>query len=75
MEQRVPTMTEDWVRAVWEAVVTGDVSEHVTATDDRFLPYLCKSLHGLAICVSQADVPTKTALQKLIEENGERGGW
>lgn len=67
-------MTEEWVRAVWEAVVTADVSEHVSATDNRFLPYLCQPLHGLVVCVSQADQPTKIALKKLIENNGEGGG-
>uniref|UniRef100_A0A0P4VX53 BRCT domain-containing protein n=1 Tax=Scylla olivacea TaxID=85551 RepID=A0A0P4VX53_SCYOL len=70
VEQGCPTMTEEWVTAVWEAVLTGDVSSHVSASDNRFLPYLCKPLHGLIVCVSQADQSTKLSLKKLIEENG-----
>ncbi|KAG0725608.1 DNA topoisomerase 2-binding protein 1-A [Chionoecetes opilio] len=71
VEQGVPTMTEQWVTAVWEAVVAGDTSEHVSATDECFQPYLCQPMHGLVVCVSQADQPTKMKLKRLIEENGE----
>ena len=66
-------MTQGWVKAVWQEVVTGDVSHHVSAKDNTFLKYLCPPLHGLVVCVSQTDDTTKMTLKKLIEENGEGG--
>lgn len=65
-------MTREWVTAVWEAVVNGNSDEHVSATDDRFLQYKCKPLHGHVVCVSQVTQHTKNEMKGLIEENGEQ---
>lgn len=72
MEQQIPIMTEGWVMGVWEAVVKEETGEHVSATDEFFLPYKCKPLHGLVVCVSQVDQDTKADLKRIIEENGEQ---
>lgn len=71
VEQKVPIMMEGWVRAVWEEVVKGEAFKHVSASDEYFLPYTCKPLHGLMVCVSQVDSDTKADLKRMIEENGE----
>ncbi|XP_050711420.1 DNA topoisomerase 2-binding protein 1-like isoform X2 [Eriocheir sinensis] len=70
VEQQIPIMTEGWVMSVWEAVVKEEAGEHVSATDELFLPYKCKPLHGLVVCVSQVDQDTKADLKRIIEENG-----
>lgn len=57
---------------VWEAVMKEEAGEHVSATDEFFLPYKCKPLHGLVVCVSQVDQDTKADLKRIIEENGEQ---
>lgn len=72
VSHNVPTMTEEWVKSVWEAVLKRGAEEHVSATDKDFLPYHCKPLHGQVVCVSQVDQDTKTELKRLIEENGEQ---
>ena len=55
--------------AVWKALLTGDVSRHVSDRDNHFLQYLSKTLHGLVVCGSQVDGVTKLYPKKLIEEN------
>lgn len=70
VEQEIPIMTGEWVSAVWNAV-TKDHTQHIMATDERFLSHACPVLYGMVVCVSQLDRATKLALQGIIEENGE----
>ena len=63
-------MTGEWVSAVWQAVLK-DHTQHIRATDERFLSHTCRVLHGMVVCVSQLDRSTKLALKGIIEENGE----
>lgn len=63
-------MTGEWVSAVWNAVAK-DHTQHILATDERFLSHACPVLYGMVVCVSQLDRATKLALQGIIEENGE----
>lgn len=69
VEQEIPIMTGEWVSAVWQAV-TKDHTQHILATDERFLSLTCPVLYGMVICVSQLDRATKLALKGIIEENG-----
>lgn len=63
VEQQVPIMT----RGMGDGCVGGS---RMCATDECFLPYKCKPLDGLVVCVSQVDKDTKAALKRFIEENG-----
>ena len=70
VEHEIPIMKGEWVVAVWQAV-TKDHTQHILATDERFLSLTCPALYGMEVCVSQLDLATKAALKGLIEENGE----
>lgn len=69
VDQEIPIMTGEWVSAVWNAVAK-DHTQHILATDERFLSHACPVLYGMVVCVSQLDRATKLALQGIIEENG-----
>lgn len=55
---------QGWVMGVWEAV------NPVSATYKCFLPYKCKMLHRLVVCLSQVDQHTRTDVRRVIKENG-----
>ncbi|XP_045617941.1 DNA topoisomerase 2-binding protein 1 isoform X2 [Procambarus clarkii] len=69
VQQEIPVMTGEWVKAVWKSVGK-DFQEDILATDQQFLSYACPVFKGLTICVSQMPRKEKAALQKMIEENG-----
>ncbi|KAG0723109.1 DNA topoisomerase 2-binding protein 1 [Chionoecetes opilio] len=69
IEQEIPIMTGEWVCAVWQGA-TKEHTQHILATDERFLSHTCPVLYGVEVCVSQLDRTTKTVLKGIIEEHG-----
>ena len=61
-------MTEQWVKAVWEA----SCQRNVHAADPEFEKYRCPVFHGLTITCSNLPRNLKEEMRNLITENGKK---
>lgn len=69
VENEIPIMTGEWVKAVWEKAST-NFMEDTSATHKQFSSYACPVFKALVITVSQLGRKEKESMKKIIEDNG-----
>lgn len=65
-KDKIPLMTPDWVRAIWQDNQEGLVD----ATDSRYVKYTCPVFYNIKICMSQLTNVRKSALKAAVESLG-----